>query len=133
MDDAGSRKQRIGLWLAPALALATLLFVELDPADPRPTRMAAVAILMALWWITEAIPIPATALLPVGLFPLLGILPGSGSMLAAFSAYMAEKQVSRRPEEFGQGAVEGVASWLERVDMPGVPPGCSITASEFTA
>lgn len=40
----------------------------------------------------------------------LGILPGSGSMLASFSAYMLEKQVSRRPEEFGKGAVEGVAA-----------------------
>jgi sodium-dependent dicarboxylate transporter 2/3/5 len=37
--------------------------------------MAAVALLMATWWITEAIPIPATALLPLILFPLLGILP----------------------------------------------------------
>jgi TctA family transporter len=40
----------------------------------------------------------------------LGILPGSGSMLASFSAYMVEKQVSRWPEEFGKGAVEGVAA-----------------------
>jgi len=39
--------------------------------------MAAVAVLMAGWWITEAIPIPVTALLPVALFPLLGILKGT--------------------------------------------------------
>ena len=38
--------------------------------------MAAVAILMAGWWITEAIPIPATSILPVALFPLLGIMDG---------------------------------------------------------
>jgi TctA family transporter len=50
------------------------------------------------------------ALRGTGIGSLLGILPGSGSMLAAFSAYMVEKQVSRRPEEFGQGAVEGVAA-----------------------
>jgi solute carrier family 13 (sodium-dependent dicarboxylate transporter), member 2/3/5 len=37
-------------------------------------RMAAVAVLMAVWWITEAIPIPATALVPLVLFPALGIL-----------------------------------------------------------
>ncbi|MBK6966162.1 MAG: DASS family sodium-coupled anion symporter [Bacteroidales bacterium] len=35
----------------------------------------AVAILMAIWWITEAIPIYATAFLPMALFPLLSILP----------------------------------------------------------
>jgi len=35
----------------------------------------AVALFMAFWWITEAIPIYATALVPMALFPLLGILP----------------------------------------------------------
>ena len=38
-------------------------------------RTAAVGIFMACWWITEAVPIPATALTPLLLFPLLGILP----------------------------------------------------------
>ncbi|MGD8282073.1 MAG: SLC13 family permease, partial [Gemmatimonadota bacterium] len=43
-------------------------------------RTAAVAVLMAAWWMTEAIPIPATALLPLGLFPILGVLsPGDAS------------------------------------------------------
>lgn len=76
MDRVASAKQRIGLWLVPLLALVVLLFADLDPGNPAPTRMAAVAILMAGWWITEAIPIPATALLPIALFPLLGILSG---------------------------------------------------------
>jgi sodium-dependent dicarboxylate transporter 2/3/5 len=69
-------RSRIGLFGVPAAALAVLLFVDLDPARPEITRMAAVALLMAGWWITEAIPIPATSLLPVALFPLLGILDG---------------------------------------------------------
>jgi putative tricarboxylic transport membrane protein len=43
----------------------------------------------------------------VGTF--LGILPGGGATLASFSAYSLEKRVSRRPVEFGEGAVEGVA------------------------
>jgi sodium-dependent dicarboxylate transporter 2/3/5 len=38
-------------------------------------RTAAVAVLMAVWWVTEAIPIPATALLPVLLMPALGVMP----------------------------------------------------------
>lgn len=39
----------------------------------------------------------------------LGILPGGGSILASFTSYGLEKRLSRRPEEFGHGAVEGLA------------------------
>ena len=39
----------------------------------------------------------------------LGILPGGGAALASFAAYTIEKRVSKTPEEFGQGAVQGVA------------------------
>jgi sodium-dependent dicarboxylate transporter 2/3/5 len=85
MTNTGSPKQRIGLWLVPLAALAVLFFADLEPGDPRPTRMAAVAILMAGWWITEAIPIPATALLPVALFPLLGIVPGKTTAAVYFN------------------------------------------------
>lgn len=41
---------------------------------------------------------------------ILGVLPGGGPTLGAFSAYTLEKKISRRPEEFGKGAVEGVAA-----------------------
>ncbi|MFH1688555.1 MAG: SLC13 family permease [bacterium] len=69
-------KQRLGLIVGPALALAVLFLTDLDPSNPAVGRTAAVAVLMAVWWITEAIPIPATALLPIALFPALGIMPG---------------------------------------------------------
>jgi TctA family transporter len=39
----------------------------------------------------------------------LGILPGGGALLASFAAYTVEKKVSRHPERFGKGAIEGVA------------------------
>src|ERR1044071_5085494 len=39
---------------------------------------------------------------------LIGVLPGAGSTIASFISYGVEKAVSRRPEEFGKGAVEGV-------------------------
>ncbi|MCB1670522.1 MAG: anion permease, partial [Pseudomonadales bacterium] len=64
----------VGLFLGPAVFLLMLLFVDLDPANPLVTRMAAVVVLMAIWWMTEAIPLPATALLPIVLFPLLGLM-----------------------------------------------------------
>ena len=40
---------------------------------------------------------------------LLGILPGGGALLSSFAAYTVEKRVSRTPERFGKGAIEGVA------------------------
>jgi putative tricarboxylic transport membrane protein len=39
----------------------------------------------------------------------LGILPGGGGVIASFTSYAVEKRVSRHPERFGQGAIEGVA------------------------
>ncbi|MGV3575870.1 MAG: tripartite tricarboxylate transporter permease [Devosia sp.] len=39
----------------------------------------------------------------------LGILPGGGHILASFASYSAEKRLSKNPEEFGHGAIEGVA------------------------
>ena len=62
----------MGLLLGPAL-FALLLAVDLEPGRPEVSRMAAVALLMATWWITDAIPLFATALVPLILYPLLGI------------------------------------------------------------
>jgi sodium-dependent dicarboxylate transporter 2/3/5 len=66
----------VGLWLGPALFLAIAWLADLQPGEPQVTRMAAVAALMAVWWISEAIPLAATSLLPLILFPLLGIMGG---------------------------------------------------------
>ncbi|TVQ85569.1 MAG: DASS family sodium-coupled anion symporter [Chromatiaceae bacterium] len=67
----------IGLPLGPLLALAVVLLLPLAGTDPElapaGVRAAAVALWMATWWLTEAVPLPATALLPVLLFPLLGV------------------------------------------------------------
>jgi len=42
--------------------------------SPEAQRVAAVALLMSTWWMTEALPLPATSLLPIVLFPLLGVM-----------------------------------------------------------
>ncbi len=44
-----------------------------------------------------------------GLGVILGILPGSGATLSSFASYTLEKKLSRTPERFGHGAIEGVA------------------------
>ncbi|MDO7657633.1 MAG: anion permease, partial [OM182 bacterium] len=75
-------RSRIGLVLGPAAFLAMLFFVDLDPSNPMVTRMAAVIVWMAIWWITEAIPLSATALLPIVLYPLLGIMRGRAQSAA---------------------------------------------------
>ena len=41
---------------------------------------------------------------------ILGILPGGGAVIAAFAAYTFEKKMSKTPERFGHGAIEGVAA-----------------------
>lgn len=70
------KRQTIGLIVGPLLGLIILFFTDLSPGNPLVTRTAAVVVVMSVWWISEAIPIPATALLPVALFPLLGIMNG---------------------------------------------------------
>ncbi len=68
--------QVLALILGPLFSLILMLFFDLKPGHPEVTRTAAVAFLMAVWWITEAVPLAVTALLPVALFPFLGIMKG---------------------------------------------------------
>jgi sodium-dependent dicarboxylate transporter 2/3/5 len=72
-ESARTWRGRLGL-IAAALAFAALLVLP-PPAGLEVTgwRTAACAAAMAILWITEAIPIPATGLLPLALFPLLGV------------------------------------------------------------
>lgn len=49
---------------------------------------------------------------------ILGILPGGGAVLAAFGAYTLEKKISKKPQEFGKGAICGVAG----PEAPTTPP-----------
>jgi len=66
----------IGLVAGIISAAAILIFLDLDPQKPELTKMAAVVVLMAFWWITEAVPLAATSLIPLILFPVLGLLGG---------------------------------------------------------
>jgi sodium-dependent dicarboxylate transporter 2/3/5 len=50
--------------------------VDLYPGKPEITYTFAIAILMAFWWVSEALPIGVTSFLPLILFPLLGVLNG---------------------------------------------------------
>lgn len=70
-------RKTIGLALGPLLFLVFFLFPTPGQMTPAAQAVAATTALMAVWWITEAIPIPATALIPIALFPALGVMPSS--------------------------------------------------------
>lgn len=64
------------------IAIGVVLFVlfvslvDLSPGNPGVTYTAGIGILMAFWWVSEAIPIGATSLIPLVLFPAFGVLNG---------------------------------------------------------
>ena len=67
-------RQNLGLVLGPLLFVLMLLLPLPADMSPSALKVAAVACLMALWWVSEAAPIAATALLPIILFPLFGVM-----------------------------------------------------------
>lgn len=66
------------------LGVVALMTPLLDSMAPEARKTLAVTVLMAAWWMTVAIPIPATSILPMVLFPVLGILP-SGPTAANYA------------------------------------------------
>ncbi|CAO3359040.1 tripartite tricarboxylate transporter permease [Azospirillum melinis] len=76
----------------------------------RESRTVATSDVRHLWpsradWRASSAPV----LRGTALGSLLGILPGGGAAMASFAAYTLEKRLSRHPERFGHGAIEGVA------------------------
>jgi sodium-dependent dicarboxylate transporter 2/3/5 len=66
--------KKFGLILG-AFAFILLIFIgDFNPAKPQINTMTAIAVLMAILWITEAIPLAATSLIPLIFFPVTGIL-----------------------------------------------------------
>jgi len=79
--------------------------------ERRPEDRDVSATIDRLWLTKEDVKRSIPAVLrgtAVGSF--LGVLPGGGALLSAFAAYAVEKKISRRPQEFGKGAIEGVAA-----------------------
>ncbi|NZA27033.1 DASS family sodium-coupled anion symporter [Luteimonas sp. SJ-92] len=77
VEQASGWHRRLARWAGPPLGLLAFLLIPEAGAgglaiEGRMT--AAVAVWMAVWWLGEALPLAATALLPVVLFPLLGVL-----------------------------------------------------------
>lgn len=66
---------RAGLLLGPLLMLVFLLVPPPEGMGREAWWVLGLTLFMATWWITEALPLPVTALLPIALLPLLGVMP----------------------------------------------------------
>lgn len=71
-QNENTKTKRIGLLLGPLLFVCTLLFFHPEGLKPEANAILASTLWIAVWWITEPIPIAVTSLLPIVLFPLTG-------------------------------------------------------------
>ena len=98
------KSKNIGKLLGIALLLLILALPSPGGLSPEAQKLAAVTALMVVWWITEAIPIYATAFVPVALFPLLGIMDsrstcinyGHDYVLMLLGAFILAKAIERQ-------------------------------------
>ncbi|HZW38765.1 MAG TPA: SLC13 family permease [Ignavibacteriaceae bacterium] len=70
------RKQYFSLFIALLIFFIFVIFIDLKPGDAKITYMTAAALLMSILWITEAVPLAVTSLIPLFLFPILNLLDG---------------------------------------------------------
>jgi solute carrier family 13 (sodium-dependent dicarboxylate transporter), member 2/3/5 len=72
-EESSPRLRRIGLLLGPALMLLVLLLPPPQGLPSNAWTVVALVALMAIWWVTEAIPMAMTAFLPIVYLPLTGV------------------------------------------------------------
>ncbi len=79
--------------------------------EQRQTKSLVTRKVQGLWLTREdARTISGPVLRGTAMGSVLGVLPGGGHVLAAFTSYSLEKRLSRTPEQFGRGAIQGVAA-----------------------
>ena len=83
------------------------IIANLEQRDEREVFTKKVGRLLPSWAEFKMSIMPIIRGTALGSF--LGILPGGGAVLASFSSYAIEKKISKTPERFGKGAIEGVA------------------------
>ncbi|SEL85396.1 solute carrier family 13 (sodium-dependent dicarboxylate transporter), member 2/3/5 [Colwellia chukchiensis] len=109
--------------LAPLLAISFYFILQLFAVDNKAAIAAAITLLTVIWWVTEALPIPATSLVPFALLPLFGIVDhktvasalGSHVILLLMGAFMLSKAIEK------SGAHERMAVYM--VKLVGVSSG----------
>ncbi|RLV60439.1 SLC13/DASS family transporter [Parashewanella curva] len=89
--------------IGPALAWAFYWFLTLSGMDYLPAAAAGITLLTVIWWVSEALPIPATSLVPFALLPLFDIVShkgvasalGSHVILLLMAAFMLSKALEK--------------------------------------
>jgi len=82
-----STRQKVGLFLGPLFFFLILLIPGVEGLSREGQSVGAVALWMAVWWISEAAPIPVTSLLPIFLFPATGAV-SSGEATAPYANHL---------------------------------------------
>ena len=72
-----ARYQDVGLILGPIVFVVLLMLDRPASLSPAAWDVVAIVGLMAIWWATEALPVPATSLLPLVLLPMMGVSSAS--------------------------------------------------------
>ncbi len=88
LGDTGMTARRIGFWVGIAGFLATLILPVPQGMPELAWPMAGLVWWMATWWMTEALPLSATALLPFIVMPLIGIADANKTASAYYSPTM---------------------------------------------
>jgi len=103
--------------IAPILSVIFYYILSSLGLDYKPAAAAAITLLTVLWWVTEAIPIPATSLVPFALLPMFGIIDhkvvssslGSHVILLLMGAFILSKAIEK------SGAHERLAVYMVRL------------------
>jgi len=103
--------------LGPILAITFYYFLMALGLADKPALAASITLLTVIWWVTEAIPIPATSLVPFALLPLFGVVDhktvssalGSHVILLLMGAFMLSKSLEK------SGAHERLAVYMVRL------------------
>ena len=88
---------RIGLWGGLAVFAALLLVPAPEGMPVEAWRAAALVVLMATWWMTQALPLTATALLPFLAFPMFGVMSADEAAAAYYSPARSSRSPSNGP------------------------------------
>ncbi|NQZ88574.1 MAG: SLC13/DASS family transporter [Colwellia sp.] len=103
--------------LAPLLAFAFYFLLLWLGLAEKPATAAAITLLTVIWWVSEAIPIPATSLVPFALLPIFGVVDhktvasslGSHVILLLMGAFMLSKAIEK------SGAHQRLAVYMVRL------------------